>query len=188
MTQRLRAPVWAAWAALAAAALLGFAPGQGAAPASALVPIASASADEVAVVPEEAYEELAGSAAGVGRDRPGRPVGEPADPEAMVASQPRQRPARPQRPPGVPPGTAATGVPTAAASTAATPGPSTAASPGASPAPDGSASPGTGVNALGTGANDRAADLAAHMLPLGTGLALMGLGLGFIGVRLRRGP
>ncbi|MFC6984528.1 hypothetical protein [Streptomyces cirratus] len=60
--------------------------------------------------------------------------------------------------------------------------------PGASPAPDGAASPGAGVSALGTGSNDRAADLAAHMLPLGTGLALMGLGLGFIGVRLRRGP
>ncbi|ARE75564.1 hypothetical protein B6R96_17675 [Streptomyces sp. Sge12] len=43
------------------------------------------------------------------------------------------------------------------------------------------------VTALGTDANDRAADLAAHILPLGTGFALMGLGLGYLGVRLRRG-
>ncbi|MFE2252105.1 hypothetical protein ACFXC2_36065, partial [Streptomyces lavendulae] len=41
--------------------------------------------------------------------------------------------------------------------------------------------------AIGTEANGRAADLAAHMLPLGTGLALMGLGLGYMGVRLRQG-
>ncbi|MEU6208606.1 hypothetical protein ABZ891_01635 [Streptomyces sp. NPDC047023] len=40
---------------------------------------------------------------------------------------------------------------------------------------------------LGTAPNDRAADLAAHILPLGTGFALMGLGLGYMGVRLRRG-
>ncbi|AQT73433.1 hypothetical protein [Streptomyces sp. fd1-xmd] len=42
------------------------------------------------------------------------------------------------------------------------------------------------VTALGTEPNDRAADLAAHILPLGTGFALMGLGLGYLGVRLRR--
>jgi hypothetical protein len=43
------------------------------------------------------------------------------------------------------------------------------------------------VAALGTEPNDRAADLAAHLLPLGTGFALMGLGLGYLGARLRRG-
>ncbi|NXY97188.1 hypothetical protein HYE82_22995, partial [Streptomyces sp. BR123] len=40
---------------------------------------------------------------------------------------------------------------------------------------------------LATEPNDRAADLAAHLLPLGTGFALMGLGLGYLGVRLRKG-
>jgi hypothetical protein len=43
------------------------------------------------------------------------------------------------------------------------------------------------VTALGTGPNERAADLAAHLLPLGTGFALMGIGLGYLGARLRRG-
>ncbi|MEU9142535.1 hypothetical protein [Streptomyces sp. NPDC048349] len=43
------------------------------------------------------------------------------------------------------------------------------------------------VGALGTGPNERAADLAAHILPLGTGFALMGLGLGYLGMRLRKG-
>ncbi|MEJ8643409.1 hypothetical protein WKI68_22410 [Streptomyces sp. MS1.HAVA.3] len=42
------------------------------------------------------------------------------------------------------------------------------------------------IRALDTEPNDRAADLAAHILPLGTGFALMGLGLGYMGVRLRR--
>ncbi|MYT19969.1 hypothetical protein GTW69_06640 [Streptomyces sp. SID7760] len=43
------------------------------------------------------------------------------------------------------------------------------------------------VTAIGTGRNERAADLAAHILPLGTGFALMGLGLGYLGMRLRKG-
>ncbi|MCY0953940.1 hypothetical protein [Streptomyces sp. H27-S2] len=43
------------------------------------------------------------------------------------------------------------------------------------------------TTALGTEPNERAADLAAHLLPLGTGCALMGVGLGYLGVRLRRG-
>ncbi|MFE3288287.1 hypothetical protein ACFXJJ_35005, partial [Streptomyces sp. NPDC059233] len=46
--------------------------------------------------------------------------------------------------------------------------------------------PPSAVRALGTEPNERAADLAAHILPLGTGFALMGLGLGYLGVRLRR--
>ncbi|NEC93337.1 hypothetical protein G3I71_48170, partial [Streptomyces sp. SID12501] len=50
-----------------------------------------------------------------------------------------------------------------------------------------SASSASSVTAIGTGPNERAADLAAHILPLGTGLTLMGLGLGFMGMRLRRG-
>ncbi|MFC9293140.1 hypothetical protein ACFTWH_03275 [Streptomyces sp. NPDC057011] len=50
-----------------------------------------------------------------------------------------------------------------------------------------SPSPHEVVSAFGTEPNERAADLAAHILPLGTGFALMGLGLGYLGMRLRRG-
>ncbi|MCX5196195.1 hypothetical protein OOK31_20215 [Streptomyces sp. NBC_00249] len=160
MTQRLRAPHWTAGAALAAAALLATAPAN-AVPGRTPDPAAPVRAVVVADVPEEAYEELAGSAAGVGRERPGRPPGERADPELAVASRPL-RPMPPQRP---------RREPAAAASSAPAVAPSR-------PAP---------VSALGTEPNDRAADLAAHILPLGTGLALMGVGLGYMGMRLRRG-
>lgn len=116
---------------------------------------------------EEAHEELAGSAAGVGRERPGRPAGEPANPELLIASRPLPvRPRTEATPPPVPPSRPPRDQtrPTAAAPTVR-----------------------DDVTALGTGPNDRAADLAAHILPLGTGFALMGLGLGYLGVRLRRG-
>ncbi|MFB7463664.1 hypothetical protein ACFCZ1_09160 [Streptomyces sp. NPDC056224] len=113
-------------------------------------------------VPEEVREGLAGSSYGSGRERPGRPAGEPANPEMLVASRPDPaalpvRPLRPERP--------------------ALPDP-----PRVAPTP-----PEVTVRAIGTEPNDRAADLAAHILPLGTGFALMGLGLGYLGVRLRRG-
>ncbi|MFF4578015.1 hypothetical protein [Streptomyces sp. NPDC001389] len=181
MVQRLRAPHWTVGAALAAAALLATAP---ACATSARFPAAAVrespgpgnpgqlpAADEE--VPEEAYEELAGSPGGVGREHPGRPADAPADPEVTTVSRPlhpvrpaprpeRQRPAT-QRP--------------------ATRRPTTPASPVPSPAPSGS----TPASALGTEPNERIADLAAHLLPLGTGLALMGVGLGYMGVRLRRG-
>ncbi|MFB8399102.1 hypothetical protein [Streptomyces yangpuensis] len=112
-------------------------------------------------------EELAGSAAGVGRERPGRPAGEPANPELLIASRPlpvrpRTEPVPPPAPPSAPP-------PPVSQPSAADPTERDA------------------VSALGTEPNDRAADLAAHILPLGTGFALMGLGLGYLGVRLRRG-
>ncbi|MFD7260022.1 hypothetical protein [Streptomyces sp. NPDC059874] len=103
--------------------------------------------------PDDAQPELAGSAAGVGRDRPGRPVGEPANPELVVAARPV--PVRPRTEPQEPPRPEPTPPPAA-------------------------------VSALGTEPNERAADLAAHILPLGTGFALMGLGLGYLGMRLRR--
>ncbi|MER5869686.1 hypothetical protein [Streptomyces sp. NPDC002044] len=104
--------------------------------------------------PDHAYGDLAGSAAGAGRERPGRPAADPVNREAMVASRPltvrpRTRPAAPPKPP---------------------------------PAPTPHA-----TTALGTAPNERAADLAAHLLPLGTGCALMGVGLGYLGARLRRG-
>ncbi|WP_330297496.1 hypothetical protein [Streptomyces sp. NBC_00503] len=123
--------------------------------ASSAVPVvaSSASAVGVAEVPDQAFEELAGSAAGSGRERPGLPVTEPANPETVLAARPV--PARPRTEPV-----------------------RTAPEVSSTPAP---------VSALGTEPNERAADLAAHILPLGTGFALMGLGFGFMGMRLRRG-
>ncbi|MEU7724197.1 hypothetical protein AB0B78_02920 [Streptomyces sp. NPDC040724] len=171
MIQGFRPPRWLACAALLAAALAPaasafagpFAPASGAAwrtPHASPTP----SGDD--------FRELAGSAAGVGRERPGRLAGEPANPELIVAARPL--PVRPQaRPtPPVPP---------------PTPHPPTPpqAHPHAQP-PVAVPSPPGRVTALGTEPNDRAADLAAHILPLGTGFALMGLGLGYLGVRLRR--
>ncbi|MCY0924644.1 hypothetical protein OTB20_00095 [Streptomyces sp. H27-H1] len=114
----------------------------------------SADAAPAADVADRAFEDLAGSAAGAGRERPGRPVGEPANPETVLAARPV--PARPRTEPTLP-------------------------APATSPPPE-------VIGALGTGPNERAADLAARMVPLGTGFALLGLGLGFMGMRLRRGP
>ncbi|WP_405439469.1 hypothetical protein OG373_19920 [Streptomyces avidinii] len=167
MIQGFRPPHWLACAALAAAALmpaasayagpLGAPARHTAAPAPALAPAPAP--------PDDPYEELAGSLAGVGRERPGRPAGEPADPELTVASRPL--PVRPRTEPTPPPDVAA---------------PSPHPPPQADPQ-----RPPSAVTALGTDTNDRAADLAAHILPLGTGFALMGLGLGYLGMRLRRG-
>ncbi|WP_327415095.1 hypothetical protein [Streptomyces sp. NBC_01233] len=159
MIQGFRPPRWLACAALVAAAL---------APAASAYagPFALASGSASRTSPasptpsNDGYRELAGSAAGVGRERPGRPAGEPANPELVVAARPL--PVRPQTRPTPP-------VPSP------TPPP-----PVVAPSPPGR------VTALGTEPNDRAADLAAHILPLGTGFALMGLGLGYLGVRLRR--
>lgn len=188
MTRRLRPPHWTAGAALAAAALLAAAPAS-ATPARAPAVAAPALPGRVAwghlpvaagEVPQEAYEELAGSAAGVARERPGRPADAPPGPGFAAASRPvhpvhparplhpaQERPAQERpaqgRPEPVPP----------------PPLPETASNP-----PPGATAP---VTALGTEPNERAADLAAHLLPLGTGLALMGLGIGYMGVRLRRG-
>ncbi|MFB7052815.1 hypothetical protein ACFCXT_06685 [Streptomyces vinaceus] len=210
MTQRLRAQRWLAGAAVAAAALSPAAPAASAAAAAAAsaasalsaphparAPAAAPKADEtdpgadpdpVADVPHEAYEELAGSVAGVGRERPGRPASEPANPETVLAARPllpvrphhrpapEEVPARPDRP-GHP-------------NRPDRPGdhPDRPADP-ASPPPVGQPppSPPPVVTAIGTGPNERAADLAAHILPLGTGFALMGLGLGYLGMRLRKG-
>ncbi|MGW0393176.1 hypothetical protein ACWDYJ_20210 [Streptomyces sp. NPDC003042] len=176
MSPRLRVPHWTAGAALAATALLVTVPASATsahAPVRTPVTAAPANAEPPADVGDEADGQLAGSVAGVGRERPGRPAAEPASPEFAPVSRPVRpllpahplrpahpaHPARPTHPPQEPP-----------------PGPPSAAP--SRPA---------AVSALGTEPNDRAADLAAHLLPLGTGLALMGLGLGFMGMRLRRG-
>ncbi|MEU9081658.1 hypothetical protein [Streptomyces sp. NPDC048357] len=177
MIQGFRPPRWLACAALAAAALAPaasayagpFALSPGATsrtsatfPASAAFP---ASPTSSASPSDEAHRELAGSFAGVGRERPGRPAGEPANPELAVAARPL--PVRPHARPTPP----------------APPPPPPPSPPAVAPSPRG---PHGEVTALGTEPNDRAADLAAHILPLGTGFALMGLGLGYLGVRLRR--
>ncbi|WP_051893554.1 hypothetical protein [Streptomyces erythrochromogenes] len=176
MIQGFRPSHWLACAALAAAAL---------APAASVyaVPLAPAhphrahahraaplAAQPLRVTADEddaPREELAGSAAGVGRERPGRPAAEPANPELLIASRPL--PVRPRTEPTPPP------------------------PPSPHPPPRPSAAAPTARDdvtaldtALDTEPNDRAADLAAHILPLGTGFALMGLGLGYLGVRLRR--
>ncbi|MFI6147107.1 hypothetical protein [Streptomyces sp. NPDC051109] len=180
MTQRLRAQRWLAGAAVAAAALSPAASAASVSSAAASSPAGHVSAarplaatlpgraraagpktgdpdaDPVADVPHEAYEELAGSAAGVGRERPGRPAAEPANPETVLAARPL--PVRPHHRPASP-----------------------------RPVPPPPPSPPPVVTAIGTGPNERAADLAAHILPLGTGFALMGLGLGYLGMRLRKG-
>ncbi|MEV7519175.1 hypothetical protein [Streptomyces sp. NPDC091371] len=147
MIQGFRPTRWLACAALAAAALAPTAPAYAYAWHLAPAPRAAAPAP-----PDDTPRELAGSAAGVGRDRPGRPAGEPANPELVVAARPL--PVRPRTEPQEP------------VRTEPTP-----------PAP---------ISALGTEPNERAADLAAHIMPLGTGFALMGLGLGYLGMRLRR--
>ncbi|MFD8986870.1 hypothetical protein ACFVZ4_02235 [Streptomyces goshikiensis] len=196
MAHRPRAPHWLASAVLAAAVLAPVtacavapgAPGRIAlSPASpfgaaAFAPVPGAGAPDdggpVGDVPRGAYEELAGSVAGAGRERPGWPVAEPANPETVLASRPlrlrpRQEPAEP--PPPLPP--------TAPSRPSAPP-----ARPVRPVVPSPSPEPSRPAFAQGTEPNGRAADLAAHILPLGTGLALMGLGLGFMGMRLRRGP
>ncbi|MFD5408861.1 hypothetical protein [Streptomyces nojiriensis] len=167
MIQSFRPPHWLACAALAAAAL---APTASASAGPFLAQARQVAAPAAPASPDDPYEELAGSVAGVGRERPGRPVGEPANPELTVASRPlpvnppraEPTPPTPPTPPQAPP-----------------PRPTGAV---AAPSP-----PSAVVTDLGAAPNDRAADLAAHILPLGTGFALMGLGLGYLGVRLRRG-
>lgn len=140
-----RALRWTAGAAMATAALLVTTP----APATA----ATRASDSASA---SAFEDLAGSSAGAGRERPGRPVGEPANPETVLAARPVPELPRTEPAPALP------AIP---------------AEPPVSPV----------IGALGTEPNERAADLAAHILPLGTGFTLMGLGLGFMGMRLRRG-
>ncbi|MCJ0868724.1 hypothetical protein [Streptomyces sp. AP-93] len=129
------------------------APGSVAAASAASVAAAAPADADVADAADRAFEDLAGSSAGAGRERPGRPVGEPANPETVLAARPVPARPRTEQVPAVP------------------------ATPSEAPV----------VGALGTEPNERAADLAAHILPLGTGFALMGLGLGFMGMRLRRG-
>ncbi|MFF5449050.1 hypothetical protein [Streptomyces sp. NPDC012888] len=165
-------------AALACALLLS--PASTAAAASAALATPAATFDDP--------RELAGSPAGAGRERPGRPVGAPANPEVYVASRPLPhglsdprdlRDLRDLRGPHDPPGGHSR-------PDAERPPAAERERPAAPTAPTEAGQPPRST-AIGPIPNARAADLAAHILPLGTGLALMGVGLGFIGVRLRRG-
>ncbi|MET9465577.1 hypothetical protein ABZY44_12340 [Streptomyces sp. NPDC006544] len=158
-----RALRWTAGAAMATAALLGTAPANAGTSSPAYPPPATGLRADPTDRADQVFEQLAGSAAGVGRERPGRPATETPNAEAVAAARPY--PVRPRVEPALPPPPATRATP----ATPATPTP---------PAP---------VSALGTAPNERAADLAAHILPLGTGLALMGLGFGFMAMRLRRG-
>ncbi|WP_150208803.1 hypothetical protein [Streptomyces venezuelae] len=203
---RLRLLRWPAAAALGCAVLLPAAPAYGlaCAPAS---PFASAAAvastasavaraalagapARTAELRDDPQPPLAGSAAGAGRKRPGRPVTEAVNPEAALAPRPL-----PLRPEALPP--PAQALPPAQPPQERPQQPRKPHRPGHPQQPPSQDLPWTGTGtgtgtpppaaALGTGPNARAADLAAHILPLGTGFALMGVGLGFIGMRLRRG-
>ncbi|MET9690748.1 hypothetical protein ABZY81_20080 [Streptomyces sp. NPDC006514] len=179
MIQGFRPPHWLACAALAAATL---APTASAYAGPFLTParqVTTPASPASPASPDDPYEELAGSVAGVGRDRPGRPVGEPANPELTVASRPLL-PVRPPRTGHAEPTERTRTTPPSPSPPLPLPPPPTAAVAAPSPPP-------TVVTALDTAPNDRAAALAAHILPLGTGFALMGLGLGYLGMRLRRG-
>ncbi|MER5929819.1 hypothetical protein [Streptomyces sp. NPDC002054] len=202
---------WPAAAALGCAVLLPAAPAYGLACASAPSAAARASAAPRAWAvarPADGRDDprppqLAGSAAGAGRQRPGRPVTEAVNPEAALADRPvqlRPEPPPPSLPP--PPPARLPDRPQHEHPNQHRPqqqpqeqpqhqpqlqpqSPSRPPSPAADRPETGSPPP--SASALGTEPNARAADLAAHILPLGTGFALMGVGLGFIGMRLRRG-
>ncbi|MER7764818.1 hypothetical protein [Streptomyces sp. NPDC097619] len=156
MNPRLGVLRWGAGAALTLGVLL---PG-GPAPAS-----AASAPDAPGVVltaaPEASGAQLAGSAAGAGRVRPGRPGLDEAVPVAVAPAAPvvERAPRPPARPPAQPPED-----------------------------PPEVAPPSSPPLAAGWGADrdGRAAELAAHLVPLGAGLTLMGLGLGYFGLRLRR--
>ena len=106
----------------------------------------------------------AGSRAGEGRERPGRPKAPPEESEATV------------RPAGDRDATA--------------PAEEDTAPVGQDPAADATAQPsGTAADDAGGAGTGQRAQPVLQVLPLGTGLVLIGLGLGlaFVGLRLRRG-
>ncbi|MFD4758425.1 hypothetical protein ACFWOJ_05925 [Streptomyces sp. NPDC058439] len=112
--------------------------------------------------PREAQSPLAGREAGEGRLRPGRPLA-PADSSSAEADEP-EAPAEPDAPDTWP--------------TATDPGPVPAAIPAASTSPE----PGR----LAPQALDRPAVQRVQRVSLGAGIALIGLGLGFLAIRMRR--
>ncbi|MFI6683050.1 hypothetical protein [Streptomyces sp. NPDC050485] len=126
-------------------------------------------------------QRLAGSRAGEGRTRPGRvppPHDFPYAPDTELpdAVRPAQQEAVPEMPPQAP-------VPEPP-ETPETPEPS---QPPATPAPTSApVRPPNGHRHQAAPAVTSGSDLRYHVLSLGAGLALTGLGLGFLGLRLRR--
>lgn len=128
---------------------------------------------------------LAGSSAGEGRDRPGRrvPAADDESPSADTGTSAQAAPAAPVDPnaPTAPAASAAPAVPppTARATQAADPPADPAASPAMSPAAVGPSADG--------GANAQSGRPVVRYVSLGTGLILVGLGLGmaFVALRLR---
>ncbi|MDX3538632.1 hypothetical protein PV721_30680, partial [Streptomyces sp. MB09-01] len=106
MIQGFRPPRWLACAVLVAAALAPAASAY-AGPFALASGAASRTSPASPTPSDHGRRELAGSAAGVGRERPGRPAGEPANPELVVAARPlpvrpQTRPTRPAPPPTPP--------------------------------------------------------------------------------------
>ncbi|WP_371665514.1 hypothetical protein OG306_18690 [Streptomyces sp. NBC_01241] len=118
--------------------------------------------------PREAQSPLAGREAGEGRLRPGRPLA-PADSSSTEADE-AEAPAEPVQPDA--PDTPDTWP------TATDPEPVPAAIPAASTSPE----PGR----LAPQALDRPAVQRVQRMSLGAGIALIGLGLGFLAIRMRR--
>ncbi|MBT2490610.1 hypothetical protein J7E96_19245 [Streptomyces sp. ISL-96] len=147
-------------------------------------------------------KSLAGRPAGEGRTRPGRPSDKSAPPSRSEEEGGKASPSgsgSPSGSPGVAPSRSASGSASASASSAATPLKSYAPEPWdvheealEEPGndPDGSPSIAAPPGAAHEGSEQVVAQsdpLGIHVLPLGAGLTLVGLGLGFLGLRLRRG-
>ncbi|MFJ8313584.1 MULTISPECIES: hypothetical protein [unclassified Streptomyces] len=132
-------------------------------------------------------QRLAGSKAGEGRTRPGRVspshdlLPYPPDTELPDAVRPAQQEAVPETPPQAP-------VPEPPEPPEPSePSPSEPPATPAAPAPtSGAALPPNGHHHQATQTVTTGSDLRFHVLSLGAGLALTGLGLGFLGLRLRR--
>lgn len=133
-------------------------------------------------------DRLAGRSAGVGRERPGRtaePPGEgPVPPASPVPQEERTlrgdvSPVPSGRPDvALPPPSAAR--PEGSAEALPPSGPAVPSAPAATPTGPSASAP------SGRGTAEQPAGRMLRVLPLGTGLVLMGIGLGFIGLRLRR--
>ncbi|MEV4868804.1 hypothetical protein [Streptomyces syringium] len=139
-------------------------------------------------------ERLAGSTAGEGRTHPGRATSSPGSPVgspgasavpsgAPAASQPPAESPEPAREPAAVPKPLFNTPPPRARLEAAQP-----YVPGPAPRTyEPSAGPWDALDATGSERAEESSDPVMRVLPLGTGMTLTGLGLGFLGLRLRRG-
>ncbi|MFV8130375.1 hypothetical protein [Streptomyces syringium] len=139
-------------------------------------------------------ERLAGSTAGEGRTHPGRATSSPDSPADSAAasaepsgspsaSQPPAESPEPAREPAAAPEPPFNTPPPRARLEAAQP-----YVPGPAPQTyEPSAGPWDALDATGSERAEESSDPVMRVLPLGTGMTLTGLGLGFLGLRLRRG-